>query len=167
MQNCLWFCWKLLVWAQFGLQELWCHQFVIHSFEDSWRSKILINTHGAVNELCSLIWPGFSRALGGLLIEFLKEVFCISVRLSFLYIKALYCDVGVVKRGRCCKCLSTDMNADLESSLSQGWDQAGPFEIFTSHLESWAGGSRDGWAPGKVSGQLVRLYPKVWGKRKF
>lgn len=106
--------------------------------------------------------PGLSRALGGLLIEFLKEVFYIRVwgklRLSFLYTKALYCDVGVVKMRRHCKCASADMDADLESCLSQGWDQAGPFELFTSHLESWAGGQ----APSPWMAELLAKYLVSW-----
>lgn len=93
-----------------------------------------------MNELCSLIRPGISRALGGLLIEFLKEVFCIRVwgklRLSFLCAKTLHCDVGVVKRRRHCKCLSADMNAWRAACHEDGTKQ-GP--LSSAHLESWAG----------------------------
>lgn len=57
------------------------------------------------------------------------------------------------------------MNADLESCLSHGWDQAGPFELFSPGVLGWRARTRDGWAAGKMSGQLARLCPKVWGKR--
>lgn len=62
----------------------------------------------------------------------------------FLSTKALYRDVGVVKRRRHCKYGSIDMTADLESCLSQGWDQTGPFELFTPGVLSWRANSTDG-----------------------
>lgn len=173
-QNCLCLCWKLLMWIQFGLQELWCPQFGFTVLRralpqrTSWSSsKILIKLTRSCEWAVFPDTPGISRARGGLSIEFLEEMFCIRVRgklrFNFFVCKgtALWCWGG--QRRRHCKYLSADMNADSESCLSQGWDQAGPFELFTPAVLGWKAisRSRDGWAPGKVSGQLVRLCPKV------